>query len=127
MIALWPGKPFPLGATWDGRGTNFSLFSEQAERVELCLFDKGGPQARGEVTDRTVFNWHCYVPGIGPGQRDAYRVHAPSEPHNGNRFNPAKLLIDPYAKAIEGPVDYNAASTLPYVPGGDDADLTLDE
>jgi len=126
--AVWPGTPFPLGPTWDGEGTNFGLFSEHAERVELCLFDAGGAEERIEVAERTAFNWHCYLPGVGPGQRYGYRVHGPYEPETGKRFNPAKLLIDPYAKAIDGAVDWDAANTLPYVPGGgDDADLTIDE
>jgi isoamylase len=121
----WPGQPFPLGPTWDGEGTNFALFSENAERVELCLFDEAGREERVEVTDNTAFNWHCYVPRIGPGQRYGYRVHGPYDPASGRRFNPAKLLIDPYAKAIEGAVDWDGPSALPYVPG-DDADLTID-
>src|SRR5438552_6005031 len=123
MPSVWPGRPFPLGANWDGHGTNFSLFSEHAERVELCLFDEEGHEARYELTERTAFNWHGYVAGIGPGQRYAYRVHGPWAPERGHRFNPAKLLIDPYAKAIEGPIEYGAASTLPYVPDGTGADL----
>ena len=125
---VWPGEPFPLGPSWDGEGTNFSLFSEHAERVELCLFDSGGGEERIEVGERTAFNWHCYLPGVGPGQRYGYRVHGPYDPARGNRFNPAKLLIDPYAKAIEGAVAWDAANVLPYVPGGgDDADLTPDD
>ncbi len=126
--AVWPGDPFPLGESWDGQGTNFSLFSENAERVELCLFDRQGAEERIPVENRTAFNWHCYLPGIGPGQRYGYRVHGPYDPATGRRFNAAKLLIDPYAKAVEGAVDWDAANTLPYVPsGGDDADLTVDE
>jgi isoamylase len=126
--AVWPGNPFPLGPRWDGHGTNFSLFSENAEAVELCLFDEEGNEERVQVSDRTAFNWHCYLPGVGPGQRYGYRVHGRYDPANGLRFNPAKLLIDPYAKAIEGEVDWNAANTLPYVPtGSDDADLEIDE
>jgi isoamylase len=124
---VWPGRPFPLGPMWDGRGTNFSLFSENAERVELCLFDADGGETRIEVADHTVFNWHCYVPGCGPGTRYAYRVHGPYDPETGMRFNPTKLLIDPYAKAIEGPVDYHAANVMPYVPDGEDADLYADD
>jgi isoamylase len=124
----WPGTPFPLGPTWGGGGTNFSLFSENAERVELCLFDEDDRETRIEVRDRTAFNWHCYLPGIGPGQRYGYRVHGPYEPARGHRFNPAKLLIDPYAKAIEGGVAWDSANVLPYVPGGgDDADLQPDD
>jgi isoamylase len=124
----WPGHLFPLGPSWDGQGTNFSLFSENAERVELCLFDENGEETRIEVTERTAFNWHCYLPGIGPGQRYGYRVHGGYDPASGHRFNPNKLLLDPYAKAIEGPVDWDAANVLPYVPSGDeDADLEMDD
>ena len=89
-MEAWPGSPFPLGATWDGEGTNFSLFSENAERVELCLFDgEGGRENRVELTERTAFNWHCYLPGVGPGQRYGYRVYGPYDPETGRRFNPA--------------------------------------
>ncbi len=119
---VWPGRPFPLGPTWDGEGTNFALFSEHAERVELCLFD-GDRETRVEVTDVTAFNWHCYLPGVGPGQRYGYRVHGPYDPARGHRFNPNKLLIDPYAKSIEGPIRWDAANVLPYVPGSDDTEL----
>ena len=126
----WPGGPFPLGPTWDGQGTNFSLFSEHASRVELCLFDADGGEERIPVTERTAHNWHCYVPGVGPGQRYGYRVHGPYLPEDGHRFNPAKLLIDPYAKAIEGDIDWEAANVLPYVPDPEDvetADLEPDD
>ncbi|HYY76585.1 MAG TPA: glycogen debranching protein GlgX [Gaiellaceae bacterium] len=126
-MTVWPGRPFPLGAAWDGRGTNFSLFSEHAERVELCLFDGEDRETRHELRERTAFNWHGYLPGIGPGQRYAYRVHGPYEPEAGHRFNAVKLLVDPYAKAIEGPVRWEAASVFPYVPGGEDADLFPDD
>jgi isoamylase len=125
-VNVWPGEPFPLGAVWDGEGTNFSLFSEHAERVELCLFDGDDRETRLEIRERTAFNWHCYLPGVGPGQRYAYRVHGPYAPQQGHRFNPVKLLIDPYAKAIEGPIRYELANTLPYVPGGSEADLRPD-
>src|SRR4051794_26364729 len=125
---VWPGKPFPLGALWDGNGTSFSVFSENAERVELCLFDGDDAQTCVELGERTAWNWHGYLPGIGPGQRYGYRVHGPYAPEQGHRFNPTKLLIDPYAKAIEGPIRYGSGSTLPYIPNGsDDADLTIDE
>jgi isoamylase len=123
----WPGRPFPLGPTWDGSGTNFSLFSEHAERVELCLFDGEGGESRIEVSERAAHNWHCYLPGVGPGQRYGYRVHGPYAPAQGHRFNPAKLLIDPYAKAIEGPVHWERANAFPYRPGpSDEADLHPD-
>jgi glycogen operon protein len=124
---VWPGNLFPLGSEWDGSGTNFSLFSENAERVELCLFDAEGHETRVELTEREAFNWHGYIPGIGPGQRYGYRVHGAYDPATGRRFNPNKLLIDPYAKAIEGPVDWEGANVLPYVPtGAEDADLLID-
>ena len=125
---VWPGHPFPLGSEWDGSGTNFALFSEHAERVELCLFDAEDHETRVALTEREAFNWHGYIPGIGPGQRYGYRVYGDYDPATGYRFNPYKLLIDPYAKAIEGPVDWRAANTLPYVPSGDeDADLHIDD
>ncbi len=124
---ILPGRPFPLGTAWDGLGTNFSLWSEHAEAVELCLFDDDGTERRIDVCDQTAFQWHVYLPGVGPGQRYGYRVHGPYDPATGLRFNPAKLLIDPYAKAIDGDVDWRAASTLPYTPDGDeDADFHID-
>jgi isoamylase len=123
-----PGRAFPQGATWDGEGTNFSLFSENATRVELCLYEDDGSEQRIDIYDRTSLQWHVYLPGVGPGQRYAYRVHGPHEPAQGLRFNPAKLLIDPYAKAIDGTIDWPAGNALPYVAdGSDDADLTIDE
>ncbi len=125
---VWPGKPFPLGPTWDGNGTNFALFTENAERVELCLFDENDAETRVELRDYTSHNWHCCIPGVGPGQRYGYRVDGPWDPENGHRFNRNKLLIDPYAKAIEGPVLWDVANVLPYVPTGEeDADLELDD
>ncbi|HEY5100445.1 MAG TPA: glycogen debranching protein GlgX [Gaiellaceae bacterium] len=127
-MLVWPGTPFPLGATWDGAGTNFSLFSENAESVELSLFDAAGHETRIEVVERTAFNWHCYLPDVGPGQLYGYRVHGAYDPASGRRFNPYKLLIDPYAKSIEGPIRWERANVLPYVPGPDaDADLELDD
>jgi isoamylase len=126
---VWPGRPFPLGAAWDGEGVNFSLFSENATRVELCLFThEGEEEDRVEVTERTAFNWHCYLPGVGPGRHYGYRVHGPYRPKEGLRFNPAKVLIDPYAKSIDGPVRWEEGNVLPYVPDGtDDADLEPDD
>jgi isoamylase len=126
----WPGRPFPLGATWDGEGTNFSLFSENAERVELCLYDEDGTETCIPLEERTAFNWHCYVQGVGPGQRYGFRVHGPYAPTEGHRFNPHKLVLDPYAKAITGVVDWHAANVLPYVPGTEpveEADLEPDD
>jgi isoamylase len=123
---VWPGAPYPLGATWDGNGTNFSLFSEHAERVELCLFD-GEAEERVSLVERNAFNWHAYLPGVGPGQRYGFRVHGHYRPEAGLRFNAAKLLIDPYAKAIEGAVDWSAGHVFPYVmDGSEDADLRAD-
>ena len=118
--AVWPGVPFPLGPSWDGAGTNFSLYSEHAEHVELCLFDDEDAEERIEVRQQTAHNWHVYLPGVGPGQRYGYRVHGPWDPAKGHRFNPAKLLIDPYAKSIEGPIGFGEARLLAYVPGQED-------
>ena len=127
MTEVWPGRPFPLGATWDGDGTNFSIFSEHADGVELCLFDDDGEETRIGVTARRALNYHCYLPGVGPGQRYGFRVHGPYAPDQGHRFNPDKLLIDPYAKAIEGVVDWgHDANVLPYVPNGDDQDADFE-
>ncbi|MBW9092899.1 glycogen debranching protein GlgX [Microbacterium jejuense] len=100
----WPGSAYPLGATFDGSGTNFALFSEGAERVELCLFGARGGESRVDLVEVDAFVWHVYVPNIQPGQRYGYRVHGPYDPASGQRFNPAKLLLDPYAKAVEGAV-----------------------
>ena len=104
-----PGSPYPLGATWDGTGTNFALYSGVAERVELCLFGGDGPaqsatETRVALTEADGFVWHGYLPGVGPGQRYGYRVQGPYDPARGHRCNPAKLLLDPYAKAVEGAV-----------------------
>jgi glycogen operon protein len=126
-LIVWPGQPFPLGANWDGGGTNFSLFSEHAERVELCLFDDDDNETRIDMTERRALNWHTYLPDIGPGQRYGYRVYGPYRPQDGHRFNPSKLLVDPYARAIDGPVDFSHANVLPYVPtGAADADREID-
>ncbi|MCP2636686.1 glycogen debranching protein GlgX [Microbacterium sp. HD4P20] len=103
-MQTWPGSAYPLGATFDGGGTNFALFSEGAERVELCLFGERGGESRVELDEVDAFVWHAYVPNVQPGQRYGYRVHGPYDPANGLRFNPAKLLLDPYAKAVEGRV-----------------------
>ena len=104
-MRLCAGKPFPLGATWTGHGTNFALFSANATKVELCLF--GGEEGNQETTkirmpERTQQVWHVYLPDIRPGQLYGYRVHGPYEPAAGHRFNPAKLVLDPYAKAVNG-------------------------
>ena len=109
MTRVWPGSGYPLGATYDGSGTNFALFSEVAERVELCLFDDEGNETRVDLPERDAFVWHGYLPGVGPGQRYGYRVHGPYDPANGHRCNPSKLLLDPYAKAVEGEIDWDQA------------------
>ncbi len=111
MSALrpWPGTPYPLGATYDGTGTNFALFSEVAERVELCLFDEAGVETRVRLPERDAFVWHGYLSNVGPGQRYGYRVHGPYEPEQGHRCNPSKLLLDPYAKAVDGAIDWDQA------------------
>jgi isoamylase len=106
---IWPGAAYPLGATWDGSGTNFALFSEVAERVELCLFDDADAETRLELTEVDGFVWHCHLPGVGPGQRYGYRVTGPYDPRRGHRCNPAKLLLDPYGKAIDGLVRWDDA------------------
>ncbi|MUN62369.1 glycogen debranching protein GlgX [Kocuria sediminis] len=105
-MEVWPGQPYPLGATFDGTGTNFALFSEIAEKVELCLFDDDGTETRIEVDAQDGYVWHCYLPTVQPGQRYGYRVHGPWNPAAGQRCNPSKLLLDPYAKAIAGEFDW---------------------
>ncbi|GIH26855.1 glycogen operon protein GlgX homolog [Acrocarpospora phusangensis] len=107
MRDVWPGEPYPLGATWDGVGTGFSVFSEIADRVELCLFDDDLTETRVDLPEMDGFVWHGYLPGVMPGQRYGYRVHGPYDPRRGHRCNPAKLLLDPYAKAIEGEVRWH--------------------
>ncbi|MCX2710918.1 glycogen debranching protein GlgX [Mycolicibacterium sp. J2] len=101
-VEIWPGKAYPLGATYDGYGTNFSVYSEVAERVELCLFDADGTETRVTLPEVDAFVWHGLVPNVEPGQRYGYRIHGPYDPANGQRCNPNKLLVDPYAKAIDG-------------------------
>ena len=115
----WPGVPYPLGATYDGSGTNFALFSEVAERIELCLFDDAGGETVIALREHDALVWHGYLPGVGPGQRYGYRVHGPYDPANGHRCNPAKLLLDPYAKAVEGSIDW-AEACFSYRFDGDD-------
>ncbi len=104
-MQIWPGQPYPLGATFNGTGTNFALFSEVAERVELCLLDDDGTETRIDVPEVDAHVWHAFLPGVQPGQRYGYRVHGPHDPENGHRCNPSKLLLDPYAKAIDGQID----------------------
>ena len=116
---VWPGRPYPLGATWDGEGTNFALFSEAAHGVDLCLFERDGTETRLPLSEVNAHVWHGYVIGVTPGQRYGFRVSGPYEPRWGLRCNPAKLLIDPYAKAIDGDLDWDDA-VFGYVVGGTD-------
>jgi isoamylase len=123
-----PGRPYPLGATYDGRGVNFAVFSEQARRVEVCIFSPDDPRRelkRYTLPEQEQQVWHGYVPGLKPGTLYGLRAHGPYEPRRGLRFNPHKLLVDPYARALHGQVDY-AAPVHGYVPGGAEADLTFD-
>ncbi len=104
-MEIWPGNAYPLGATFDGTGTNFALFSEMADKVELCLLDDDGTETRITMPERDAFVWHCYLPTVQPGQSYGYRVHGPYDPSKGQRCNPNKLLLDPYAKSVTGQVD----------------------
>ena len=108
---IWPGHPYPLGADWNGEGVNFALYSEHAEKVELCLFDAQGRRElqRIELTERTDQIWHCYLPEARPGQLYGYRVYGPYAPERGQRFNPHKLVLDPYAKAFAGQLRWSDA------------------
>jgi glycogen operon protein len=124
-VEAWPGRAYPLGATYDGAGTNFSVFTEVAERVDLCLLDDDGREARVLLEEVDAHCWHAYLPGVGSGQRYGYRVHGPWDPAQGLRCNPSKLLVDPYAKAISGMVDWDAAC-FDSVPGDEGARNDLD-
>ena len=124
-MRIWPGRPYPLGATYDGSGTNFALFSGVAERVELCLFDEAGTETRVDLPEMDAFVWHGYVPGMQPGQRYGFRVHGPYDPEQGHRCDPSKLLLDPYAKAIDGQID-NDPSLYSYTFGAEDERNTDD-
>jgi isoamylase len=127
VSTVWRGEPFPLGATWDGQGVNFALYSENAERVELCLFDPKGRREieRIEVRERTDFVWHCYLPDARPGLLYGYRVHGPYAPDRGLRFNAHKLLLDPYARMLSGQIRWSDAP-FGYRVGSRREDLTLD-
>jgi glycogen operon protein len=128
-MKVWPGHPYPLGATWDGSGVNFALFSENATGVELCLFDsenRNHETKRIRMTEQTDQVWHVYLPEARPGQLYGYRVDGPYSPTEGHRFNPAKLLLDPYARSIAGPIRWSDA-LFGYTIGHPDSDLSLDE
>ena len=126
-MRVWSGRPNPLGATWDGEGVNFAIFSKNGEGAELCLYDKesGEETARIEISERDHGIWHAYLPDVRPDQLYGYRVHGPFAPDRGHRFNPAKLLLDPYAKALAGPIQWNDI-LCGHTPGGPDADLVPD-
>jgi len=109
QFSVWPGKAYPLGATYDGAGTNFAVFSEIADKVELCLFDDAGAETKVTLPEVDAGVWHAYLPDIAPGQRYGFRVHGPYEPSEGLRCNPNKLLLDPYAKAIDGRFEWDQA------------------
>src|SRR5580692_5601106 len=125
---VWPGKPYPLGATWDGEGVNFAIFSEHAQKIELCLFDKSGRRElhRINMSEQTDQVWHCYLPEARPELLYGYRVHGPYEPAKGLRFNPHKLLLDPYAKAIGRELVW-ADELFGYQIGHPEADLSFDD
>ena len=125
-LELWPGNVYPLGSYWDGKGTNFALFSENATGVELCLFNKDGKEKRLTLTEVDNWVWHGYVPGVAPGQRYGYRVYGSYDPSQGHRFNPNKLLIDPYAKAIDGDV-VNGPELFGYSWDDPEEDLSFSE
>jgi glycogen operon protein len=127
-MRVWPGQPYPLGATWDGQGVNFAIFSESATGVELCLFANPDDSLESEkilLRERTDQVWHCYLPDVRPGQFYGFRVHGPYDPNAGHRFNPAKLLIDPYAKAITGAIKWSNA-LFAYRVGSPNEDLEPD-
>ncbi|HWI12856.1 MAG TPA: glycogen debranching enzyme GlgX, partial [Burkholderiales bacterium] len=124
---VWPGKPYPQGATWDGEGVNFALYSSNADRVDLCIFDAKGRREvqRVQMRERTHDVWHCYLPWARPGLLYGFRVYGPYRPEQGHRFNPNKLLLDPYARAIVGHINWSDAH-FGYRVGHDRADLSFD-
>src|ERR1022692_2993915 len=124
-MQVWPGTPYPLGAVWDGTGTNFALFSEVAELVELCLFDSDGTETRVRLSEVDGLVWHCYLPGVGPGQHYGFWVKGPIQARRGHRCSPAELLLDPYGKAVNGEVRWNPA-LYSYVHGDPTAMNTED-
>ena len=111
ITTVWRGEPYPRGATWDGVGVNFALFSEHAERVELCIFDSSGRRElqRIDVKEQTDLIWHCYLPEARPGLLYGYRVYGPYRPQDGHRFNPNKLVLDAYAKSLHGTIRWSDA------------------
>src|SRR5687768_9569247 len=128
-MRVWPGASYPLGASWDGAGVNFALFSEHAEKVELCLFDSVEDQSEAQripLVERTNMVWHGYLPDVRPGQLYGYRVHGPYEPLAGHRFNPSKILLDPYAKTVVRHVKW-CDEMFGYRIGSEQEDLEPDE
>ncbi|HEY0783334.1 MAG TPA: glycogen debranching protein GlgX, partial [Thermoanaerobaculia bacterium] len=121
MADIHPGSAYPLGATYDGAGTNFALFSEVAEKVELCLFDDAGAETRIELPEANAYTRHGYLPNVGPGQRYGFRVHGPWAPEEGHRCQPSKLLLDPYAKAVAGRLQWDEALFSYFFAGPDGA------
>src|SRR5262245_58378345 len=107
-MRVWPGRSYPLGATWDGAGVNFALFSEHATKVELCLFDADTFEQTHCITlpEHSDQVWHCFLPDVQPGQLYGYRVHGPYQPEQGHCFNPAKVVLDPYARVIGRPLKW---------------------
>ncbi|WMM71011.1 glycogen debranching protein GlgX [Rhodococcus pyridinivorans] len=127
-LEVWPGSPYPLGATYDGAGTNFALFSEIAEKVELCLISRDGTETRIPLEEVDGYVWHAYLPTVSPGQRYGYRVHGPFDPENGHRCDPSKLLLDPYGKAFDGSFDGDPSLFSYPLPGAEPvADSASDE
>ncbi len=124
---VWPGRPYPLGATWDGEGVNFAIFSAHAEKIELCLFDRSGGREEARITlpEYTDEVWHAYLPDARPNLLYGYRVYGPFDPNNGHRFNPNKLLLDPYAKALQGRLRWGDA-VYGYRVGSPREDLSFD-
>ena len=128
-IRVWPGRPYPLGATWNGSGVNFAIYSENATKVELCLFDSADAEkeaCRVPMREHTDLVWHCYLPDALPGQVYGYRVHGPYDPAKGHRFNPHKVLLDPYAKGIARETKW-ADDVWGYRIGDPQADLSFDD
>ena len=128
-MRVWPGQPYPLGATWDGAGVNFAIFAENATKVELCFFDSADADAeahRLQLREQTDLVWHAYLPDVLPGQLYGYRVHGPFEPAKGHRFNHNKLVLDPYAKLIGRDLRWDD-SLFGYKVGDGEQDLSFDE
>lgn len=128
---VWPGHAYPLGSTYDGAGTNFAIFSDVAERVELCLLDADNNETRIPLEERDAHTWHCYLPGVQPGQRYGFRVHGPWNPDEGKRCDANKLLVDPYARAFDGDFDghpslFSYDITNPNDPNGRNTEDSID-